>query len=154
VATYSVTVPNGALTAGNDVITLVPASSRRIWVTEFSMQGMGTSSAASEVDLLYITTAGVTGGGALTPSKDVYAPASASTVNTTWGTQPVVGTEPVCGAALCANANGGIYRWTARPGQEANCIGGIANGLGFSLRTRVAGGGNYTVSLTWQEDPI
>lgn len=153
-ATYSASIQSvAAAGTTNDLITLVPAANRRIWVTECSVGGLGTASAASVINLYPITAAGSVGTGAVTPKPfDFYGPTAASTVSTLWTTQPVVGAVPW--VTLSVNANGGLYRWVARPGQEINIIGGLAGFLGLSVRCSLAGGSNYCVTLTWIEDPI
>jgi len=152
-STYSAWVSNASISSTtNDIMTLVPAASRRVWLTELAVMGMGTSSAATEVCAYRVTTAGATGSGAITGTPwDTYSPAAASSVYTGWTTQPTVGTALV---RLSVNANGGIYRWVARPGQELQAIGGLATNMEISIRTAVSGGGNYTVGITWIEDPI
>jgi hypothetical protein len=133
-------------------MTLTPAASRRVWLTELAVMGMGTASAASEVVAYRVTTVGATGGGNIAGTPwDTFSPAAASSVFTTWTTQPVISTALV---RLSVNANGGIYRWVARPGQELNAIGGQATNMQISIRPFVNGGGNYTVGITWIEDPI
>src|ERR1700674_720063 len=151
---YSATVSNTALPATtNDIMTLVPTASRRIQIVEISCAGMGTASSACQVNLWNITTAGTTGGGAITPTKfDVYAPSSATTVSTTWTGQPTVAGAP--SLAIPFNANGGIYRWVARPGEEFYSIGGVACVLGFSIRPFAGAGQNATVTVIWMEDPM
>jgi hypothetical protein len=133
-------------------MTIVPAANRVIQLIEFSVQGMATASAANQVNIYNITTAGTTGGGAITPSKlnAGYGPASASTVSTTWSVQPTVGAIIV---PLGCNANGGIYRWVARPDEVIIAIGGIASALGWSVRPSV-GTSTFTVTVVWAEDPF
>lgn len=150
---YSATVANAAIANfTNDIMTLVPAANRRVQLIEVMVAGMGTASAAGQINVYNVTTAGVTGGGAITPVKfDFYAPASASTVNTTWATQPVVGAVPQI--QLPVNANGGIFRWVARPGEEIYAIGGLSANMEISIRASV-GSGTYTTTITWAEDPF
>lgn len=114
-ATYSFQVSNSALSTTADTMTIIPPSARRIKLIEVSVCGMGTASAANEVGV-YRSTGGTTGGGAITAAKfSTDAPTAGSTVNTTWSAQPTLGTKVL---ALGINANGGIYRWVARPGEE------------------------------------
>lgn len=97
------------------MMTVIPASSRKIWLIEVSLCGMGSASAPNELGV-YRSTAGTTGGGAITASKFCTdAPTAGSTVDTTWSVQPTLGQKVL---ALGVNANGGIYRWVARPGEE------------------------------------
>lgn len=114
---HSVTRSNVTLNTANDLLTLIAAASRKIKIHEISVGGMGTASAANEV-AVQRSTGGATGGGAITPeSADPDSLAdSVTTVNTTWGTQPTLSGTPLL--RLPVNANGGIYRWVAKPGQE------------------------------------
>lgn len=148
---YTVQVSNSPLSTSNDLLTITPASNRRIQIIEISVCGMGTASAANELGVYDVTTAGVTGSGALTPTKlDRFAPAAASTVNTGWTTQPVVGGKLL---ALGVNANGGIYRWVARPGEEINVTGGATTNFQLSFRS-ATGTSNVSVHVVFSEDPL
>lgn len=150
-STYSTNVSNATLSTANDALTLVPAASRRIQLVEISVGGMGTASAANELGVFLITTAGTTGGGAPTINKmDFYAPTAASTLSTTWSAQPTVGGQFL---SLPVNSNGGLYRWVARPGEEINVVGGLANSLGLSFRAKV-GTGSVSLHIVWIEDPL
>lgn len=153
-ALYSATVSNSSISStANDIMTIVPAASRIIQLIEFSVSGVATVSSGGQINIYYITTAGSTGGGAITPTPYnlAYAPASTATVNTTWTTQPVVGPLIV---PLAVNGNGGIFRWVARPDEVIFCIGGVATVLGFSVRASVAPTQPYTISVTWNENPF
>lgn len=122
-------------------------------ITEFSVQGMGVASVANEVGIYAVTVVGATGGGAQTPTKfSPFAPAAATTVNTSWGTQPTVGGEIV---PVGANSNGGVYRWVARPGSEIYVLGGtvLVPGSQLSIRGKTASSGVITVMMAWMEDP-
>lgn len=150
-STYTVSRSNVALSTSNDLITFTPAANRAIQIIEISVGGMGTASAANELGVYDVTTAGVTGSGALTPTKiNRFAPAAASTINTAWTTQPVVGGEIL---SLPVNANGGIYRWVARPGEEITVIGGATTNFQLSLRSAV-GTSNVSVHVVFIEDPL
>lgn len=150
---YSATVSNTSISSTtNDIMTLVPASNRRVQLIEFSVAGCGTASSAAQINIYQVTTAGATGSGAITANKfDFYAPAQASSVFTGWTTQPVVGSIIV---PLAVNANGGIYRWVARPGEEIYAIGGLATNMQISVRASLAPSTNFTVSIVWMEDPM
>mgnify|MGYP000193210624 CR=1 FL=1 len=101
-------------TGGNDVLTFVPASGRRIRPVQISIAGAGTTSAAQRLFLVR-STGGTTGGGAITPNDGNYTdqPAAASTVNTTWSVQPTVETN---GIHLGFNALGGAMVYNVPPG--------------------------------------
>lgn len=150
---YSATVSNASVSSTtNDIMTLVPLSNRRVQLIEFTVAGVGTASSAAQINAYQVTTAGVTGGGAITANKfDFYAPTQASSVFTTWTTQPVVGSIII---PLACNANGGIYRWVARPGEEIYAIGGLATNMQISIRASLAPSTNFTVSIVWMEDPM
>lgn len=148
---YTVSVSNTPLSTSNDIMTFTPAANRRIQIVEISVAGMGTASAANELGVFDVTTAGVTGASPLTPTKlDRFAPSAASTINTAWTTQPVVGGEIL---ALGVNANGGIYRWVARPGEEINVTGSATTNFQLSLRSKV-GTSNVSVHVVFIEDPL
>lgn len=134
----------------NDTMTLTPAANRVDWIIEVSIGGMGTSSVAGELDVFNVATAGVTGASAVTAQK--FSPDSntaGSTVNAAWTTQPVVG-QPFI--ALPVNANGGIYRWVARPGEEIVLRGGATSNFQASFRGKV-GTSNITLHTVVTEDP-
>lgn len=112
---YAVSASNVAMTAGNDLVTLISASNKRFKLHEVSISGMGTVSAANEVQIAR-STVGTTPGGAQTPTPLIAdSPAAATVADTTWSVQPTLGTVI---ARLGVNANGGIYRWVAKPGEE------------------------------------
>lgn len=150
-ATYTVQVSNTALSTSNDLMTFLPAANHPIQIIEISVAGMGTASAANELGV-YRSTGGTTGGGAITPTpigKYLSAsntPTANTVVDTTWTGQPTLGGKIL---ALGVNANGGIYRWVARPGEEIIC----ANTDQISLRSAV-GTSNVSVFVVFVEDPF
>lgn len=149
-ATYTVQVSNTALSTSNDLMTLVPAAAHPIQIIEISVAGMGTASAANELGV-YRSTGGTTPGGAITPSpvgrySSTNPPVANTVVDTTWAAQPTLGAKLL---ALGVNANGGIYRWVARPGEEIIC----ANTDLISLRSAV-GTSNVSVFVVFTEDPF
>ena len=106
---YIVARDNVTPTGGNDVLTCISGSSRRIRVVEVSVAGRGTTSAAQQLNIGRATT-GTTPGGAITPSKadSTDQPASNFTTATTWSAQPTPETNfEVVGW----NALGGANRW-------------------------------------------
>lgn len=114
------------------LFTLISAATRSLLVTEIDVEGMGTTSAAAELGLYRVGTAGVTGGGAVTPVPlNAQAPAFGGTAFASYATQPVKGAlvhnVPI-------NANGQRYFWRANPNLN-NAI-------------SVPGGNNNTGSLT------
>jgi hypothetical protein len=134
---YSVNRSNVALVTTDDTMTFITPANRRIRIVEVSIGGMGTASAANEVRVAR-STGGTTGGGALTSEPlEPDSVAAATVVNTTWAAQPTIGNVML---RLPVNANGGIYRWVARPGEEI-----IARNAGqISVRSAV---GTSSVSL-------
>lgn len=112
---YIVSQTNVTPTAGNDIITLVSAASRRLRVVQVSVSGRGTSSASQQIQVGR-STGGTTPGGAITPGKadHVDQPAAAFTAPTTWAAQPTLDTN---GAAQIGwNALGGANHWTPPKG--------------------------------------
>lgn len=150
-STYAIDISNTALSTSADIITFTPAANRLIQIIEVSIGGMGTASSANELGVFDVTTAGVTGAGALTPTKiNRFAPAAASTLNTAWTTQPVVGGQIL---SLPVNSNGGIYRWVARPGEEITVIGSATTNFQLSFRSKV-GTGTVSLHIVFVEDPL
>ncbi len=140
---YSVSVSNTALNTSNDLMTIISSSGRRVRIVEISIGGMGTASAANELEVAR-SSSGTTPGGGLTiePLSSDQA-ASASNVYTTWAAQPTLGDVLL---RLPVNANGGIYRWVARPGEELE----IRNAEQLSLRSAV-GTSNVSVHVIFEE---
>ena len=155
---YSTTVSNSSISSTtNDIISITPAANAMIQIIEFTVAGAGTASSAAQINLYAVTTVGATGSGALNIANfNPYAPAAASTAFSGWTTQPVVGFILV---PLTVNANGGIYRWVARPGEEITCINAATTGGGnvnkaCSIRASLAPSTNFTVSVVWSEAPL
>ncbi len=144
---YIVARDNITPTGGQDVITIVTASSRRARVLEVSVSGRGSSSAAQQL-IIARSTGGTTGGGALTPNKFDHTdqPAAASTVNTTWSGQPTVDTH---GEMVGWNALGGANRWVPPKGF------GIEARNAENISIRAPSGPTYqtmSVSVIYEED--
>jgi hypothetical protein len=116
---FSLSRSNVALSTTNDLVTVIPATARTFDLIEVSVGGMGTASAANELQAAR-SAGGNTPGGALTAQPLREAQAAAGFTNaTTWTTQPTLG--PVL-LRLPVNANGGIYRWVRPPGQVITFI--------------------------------
>ena len=114
-AFYCLSVSNTALNTSNDTLTILSAASRRILLHEVSGSGMGTVSAANELGV-FKSTVGTTPGGSVTAAPiSVDMAAAAFTNATTWSAQPTLGNNYL---RLGINANGGVYRWVAKPGTE------------------------------------
>lgn len=137
-ATYAWRRSSFALDTTADAMTFITAASRRLEIVEVCISGLGIASAANELRVTR-STGGTTGGGAITAAKmREDAPAAATVVDTTWVTQPTLtGTGHL---ALGCNANGGIFRWVARPGEEIEA----RNAEQISMRSAT---GTSTVSL-------
>jgi hypothetical protein len=141
---HSVTRSNVALNTANDVMTIIAAANRKIRILEVTVGGMGTASAANEV-AVQRSTGGTTGGGAITPESfdpDSLAD-SVTVVNTTWAAQPTLSGSPEL--RLPVNANGGVFRWVARPGQELN----VRNSGQLSIRPAV-GSSNISIHVVYE----
>lgn len=140
---YAVNVSNAALNTSNDLMTFIAPANRRVRIHEISVGGMGTASAANELRVAR-STGGTTGGGALTSEPvDPDSVAAGSTVNTTWSAQPTIGNVIL---RIPVNANGGIYRWVAKPGEEIV----IRNSGQLSLRSAV-GTSNVSAHVVFEE---
>ena len=104
---------------------------------------MGTASGANELGIFRQTTLGVTASGLIVPEKSNPAlPASSFTANTGWTTQPVL--SGVALLRLGVNANGGVFRWVAKPGQEIELPGVTTAAGALSLRSAL---GTSSVSI-------
>jgi hypothetical protein len=118
--------------AGEDLITVVSPANRAIELVEFSVGGRHTASSPQVLEC-GTSTAGTTGGGAITPTKeDADSEAADSTVNTTWVAQPTMDTNPL-GASF--NSLGGAYRWVRPQGARGPRA---RNGANLSLRCPTA----------------
>lgn len=132
----------------NDVLTLTSAAVRRAFLHEVSVSGLGTASAANELDVARATTVGATPT-AQTPEKiDPHSAAAASTVATAWTTQPVVSAVKLL--RLGCNSNGGVYRWVAKPGEEIACYDTVTTGQ-LSFRFGVGGSQQMGVHIVFEE---
>ena len=150
-AMFSVSLSNTPLNTSNDLMTIIPAAGHPIQIIEISIAGMGTASAANEI-AVQRSSGGTTGGAAITPSPigkfsvAGTAPTSNTVVDTTWSVQPSL-TANTKVLALGVNANGGIYRWVARPGEEIV----VANADQLSIRPAV-GSSNISIHVIFLED--
>lgn len=127
---YSLSRSNVALSTTADSVTIICAASRRLRLVEVSIGGMGTASAANELSVAR-STGGTTGSAALTAAPLLTDQAAAALSNfTAWVAQPTLGNVLL---RLPVNANGGVYRWVARPGSEIE----LRNSEQLSLRSAV-----------------
>ncbi len=140
-------------TAGNDIMTIVSGTTRRVRLVEVSINGRGTSSAAQQVEFGR-STGGTTPGGALTPSKYDHQdqPVAVSVVNTTWGAaQPTLDTHTETAGW---NALGGAYRWTP-PVKGGTGAAGIEVRNGDQISLRATTGVTFqplSASMVFEED--
>ena len=110
---YNVVRSNFLPVVSTDIFTVISNATRSFGVTEIDITGMGTTSAANEVGLFRVATAGVTGGGAIVPAPTNPAfSAFGGVVNTTWGTQPV--TAATTFHTMPFNNAGQRYQWTSQ----------------------------------------
>lgn len=143
---YAVTRHNVTPVAGDDLLSIISASNRRATLVMVEIDGLGTASSSGRYKVSR-SSGGVTGGGAITPeARETDAPASATTVNSTWGTQP---TENDIVARLGVNANGAMNRLgpiMARPG-----IIEARNGDIISIRCEAAPTGAVNITAWFEE---
>ena len=134
-------------TAGNDVMTLIPASGRRARLVQVIVSGNGTTSAAQRL-LIVRSSGGTTGGGAITPNAADHAdqPAAACVVDTTWSAQPTAGSN---GVTLGWNALGGAIVYNVPKGMFE------ARSTADYISLRAPSGPTYqacSVSMVFEED--
>lgn len=145
---YSIKRENFTPTAANDTLTIISASTRRVRVLQVTVGGLGTTSAAQQINVSR-STVGTTPGGAITPSKFEHTeqPAMVSTTATTWATQPTLETN---GVVLGWNALGGSIIWNAPAGGNK-----IEARNGENISIRAPSGPTYqacSVSAIIEED--
>lgn len=131
---YTILRENVLPVVNEDLLTIIGAEDRSWGIVEIDISGAGSSSNYVSLGLYTVGTAGVTGGGAITPApaNNTAMTAAAMVVYTTWGTQPVVGTllHPIP-----LNENAARYYWKANHWSEVLwCKGGADNTSSRSLR--------------------
>ena len=110
---YNITRSNALPVASQDFFTIISNATRSFGILELDGEGAGTTSAYTEMAVFRVGTAGVTGGGAITPAPvNPAQPAFGGVVNTTWSTQPVTGATI---HSMPINSNGQRYFWRAMP---------------------------------------
>lgn len=147
---YVITRDGVTPVGGQDLLTIVSASARRVRLVDVQIGGQGSSSAAQRI-ILARSSAGTTPGGAITPNKAEHSeqPAAASVVDTTWSVQPTIDTN---GHVLTFNALGGPNKWQTQPGRPNGII-EARNGENISIRA--PSGPTYqavSLSVTIEED--
>lgn len=111
---YSVSKDAAALSASDDFLTITAPAGRSLRIHEISVAGMGTASAANEIRVAR-STGGVTPVAVTPVPTNPNASAAGFTAASSWATPPTLGNVLL---RLGVNANGGIYRWVAKPGCE------------------------------------
>lgn len=130
---YSVSKDAAALPAAGDFLTITAPANRSLRIHEISVGGMGTASSANEIKIARST-------GGATPTAIAPEPLNPNavvadfTAASAWATQPTLSSVLL---RLPVNANGGVYRWVAKPGCEIE----VPAGEQISLR------GNGTTSI-------
>lgn len=145
---YAASVSPASPGTTNDALTLTAASSRRCWLHEVSVSGLGTASAANELDVSRATTVGVTPTAQTPELIDPHSAAASATVSTAWSTQPVVATVKLL--RLGCNSNGGVYRWVAKPGMEIALFSTTTTGQ-LSFRFGVGGAQQMGIHIVFEE---
>lgn len=143
---YTVARVSTALSTTNDWLTLVSAAAKALRVHEIYMAGQGTASAANDIIVTRPTVAG-TGAGTAGPTAaplNPAAPAATFTNFTTYATtQPTLSTTVGGVMRFAVNANGGVWRWVAKPGSEILIPAGANLAGTLSIRS-VSGTSNVT----------
>lgn len=140
---YVCTVSNAAFSTADDFLTLTSIASRRARVVDIVLSGMGTTSVANSL-AVQRSTAGTTPT-AQTPGKTVVDQAAAAvTASTAWATDPTLSGNPLL--IIGCNANGGVNRWVAAPGEEIE----FRNGEQISFRPLV-GASNMNLTVVFEE---
>ena len=106
---FNIPLANATMNTSNDLMTIISNATRSFGILEIDAEGCGTASAYTETAVYRVTTAGTTGGGAITPVPlNPANPAFGGVVDTTWSTQPTVGAKL---QQIPVNSNGQRYMW-------------------------------------------
>jgi hypothetical protein len=144
---YLVSRYNITPVAGQDVLTCISGSGRRIRLVSVTLGGVGSSRATQELQVGR-STGGTTPGGAITPDKADHTdePAANFTTSTTWSAQPTLMTNP---HIMTWNALGGQSGFTP-PGKVLEA----RNGENISFRYPSSGvsAQNMSISALVEED--
>lgn len=146
-ALFSMSRSNVAMNTANDLLTVICAASRKFKVVDFVAAGAGgTSAAAAYCEIgLYLSSAGTTGGAALTPKKwETDNPTQGFTNFTTWSVQPTLGGDPYYRYGF--NAYGGILSKPLQPLRDII----MRNSEQLSIRP-VVGTSNITFTVVIDE---
>lgn len=110
---YNIVRSNALPVSSQDFMTIISNATRSFGILEIDAEGAGTTSAYTEMGVYRVSSAGTTGGGAITPVPVNPAQAAfGGVVNTTWSAQPTVGALI---QNLPINSNGQRYFWRAMP---------------------------------------
>jgi len=133
-----------ALSTTNDSMTITAASTRALKIWEIRVYGQGTTSAANEI-LVQRSSGGATPVPLVPQPLSSGAAAAASTVATSWTTQPgLTGTVPL--RRIGVNSNGAYSPLVFMPGSEIE----VPPSGQISLRSAV-GTGSVTIELIFEE---
>lgn len=146
-ALYSLSRGSATMNTSNDLITIIAAASRKLFVRDIIVGGTGaTSAAAAYCEIgLYLSTGGTTGGGALTPKKWETDEATQAFTNfTTWSAQPSLSGDPYY--RLPFNNYGGVLGKPIKP--IGDLI--IRNSEQFSIRP-ISGTSAITLTVVVDE---
>lgn len=138
---YTLARVSTALSTTNDWITIVSAAAKALRIHEIAFFGDGTASAANDIIVVRPTasgTGGATGGPTPAPLNPGAPAASFTNVTTYATTQPTLPTTTAALLRFGVNANGGVYRWVAKPGSEIFIPAG--NNLAGTLSIRSVSG--------------
>lgn len=139
------------------IFTLISGATRSLLVTEVDAEGMGTSSLANEFGIYRVGTAGVTGGGAVTPTTPeapnmtgtTPALAFSGTAFASYTTQPIKGALT---QNVPINSNGQRYFWRCNPNMNnAITVPGGNNAAGSVALYTLSGTGVVTGRMQFGE---
>jgi hypothetical protein len=145
---YIVKQNNVNPTAGNDILTIVSASSRRGRLVQVSVNGRGSTSAAQQIEIGRSSSGSSTSNGTVTPGKFDHTdqPAAAFIYNNLLSAQPNLDTNT---EVLGWNALGGANRYIPPRGQALE----IRNGEQISIRaTTGVTFQNLSLTVVTEED--
>lgn len=130
---YTIPLASTALSTANSLLTIVSGATKAFKVCEIYLAGTGTASAANDVGLYRVATAGITPGGAITPVPlNSSSNAASMTTATSYATQPVLGSKLL---DIPVNSNGGVGYYRPQPGLEIEVLAGNVAAGSITLRS-------------------
>ena len=150
---FNIVRTNTAVSTTADLISITAGAVRSFLIEEYDFTGDGTASAANELGIYRVATAGVTGSGLVVPlqvESSVTATAFSGVVTTVWATQPTLAAAPVQVAGV--NANGGSKFWRCNPNKNNAIVvpGGANAAASISIRA-VLGTSNISARVQINE---